>query len=959
MTQVSDIFVLTVNNVNDPPEVANELADQNATEDAVFNFTIPAGSFIDVDAGDTLTYTATLENGDPLPSWLSFDANTQTFSVTPTNDNVGSLNLKVTVNDTSLTQASDVFTLTVNNVNDPPELVQALADQNATEDAVFSFTIPAGSFIDVDAGDSLTYTATLDNGDPLPSWLSFDANTQTFSGTPTDDNVGSLNIKITVKDTSLAQASDVFTLTVNNVNDPPEVANELTDQNATEDAVFNFTIPAGSFIDVDAGDSLTYTATLENGDPLPSWLSFDANTQTFSVTPTNDNVGSLNLKVTVNDTSLTQASDVFTLTVNNVNDPPEVANELADKKALKNTPFNFTIPADSFKDVDAGDTLTYTATLENGDPLPNWLTFDTNQLTFSGTPTENNLGEQNIKVTVQDTSGDEASDVFTLTVAQFNYAPVVEQAIADQNATEDTVFNFTFSQDTFKDIDGDALTYTAILENGDPLPSWLSFNADTRTFNGTPLNKDVSNLNIKVTARDIFGVEVSDDFQLTVNNVNDAPILIQALADQKATAETTFNFTIPENTFTDVDAGDTLTYTATLENDDSLPSWLSFNANDLTFSGTPTKDNVGDLNIKVTATDAAGAKVDDVFALKVAQKSNSTTQPISVLTKITGDIFTIKNQVNGEKTKLLVKIKSNTSQEVNELGVFVVDDAQGTIDGIAPGAAGYNQAALQRAKVILSSISKLPNGFNPTDLSSLLEFSSETNLRFYLVRNSTTHAVLSGQTSFSEVLFSSDTNINVEDRGFSLKFQNLAVKIETTDLQLPLGTGLQGQHQGELIDLRDETQSVKAEFIVNREAKFNNFVGFYQVTDENGGIDTNNDGIADVLTGQAGYTQAAISNRVAGIDLTVNNQGTATFTGTFQPGAIFVPFIIVNAGPDAILDSDPKNDPTVYFPFLGANTDKADHIRLLGNNAFGFEDLANGGDKDYNDFIVRVNLSVA
>jgi hypothetical protein len=150
---------------------------------------------------------------------------------------------------------------------------------------------------------------------------------------------------------------------------------------------------------------------------------------------------------------------------------------------------------------------------------------------------------------------------------------------------------------------------------------------------------------------------------------------------------------------------------------------------------------------------------------------------------------------------------------------------------------------------------------------------------------------------------------------------------------------------------------VKADFIVNREAAFNNFVGFYRVTDANGGIDTNGDGNVDILPGQTGYIQAAIKGRVAGIDLTVNNQGTAIYSGIFQPGSIFAPFIIVNGKPDAILDSNLNNDPAVYFPFLGANTDKVDHIRLLGDNTFGFEDLPNGGDKDYNDVIVRINLT--
>ncbi|MEH2354514.1 putative Ig domain-containing protein, partial [Nostoc sp.] len=956
-TQASNIFTLTVNNTNDAPQVASPITPQQATEDAVFNFTIPANTFIDVDAGDILTYTATLENDNPLPSWLSFNATTKTFSGTPLNANVGSLNIKVIATDPSLAQISDVFVLTINNVNDAPEVANEIANQPATEDTVFNFTIPANTFIDVD-GDSLTYTATLENGDSLPSWLSFNVATKTFSGTPLNANVGSLNIKVIATDASLAQISDVFVLTINNVNDAPEVFQAIANQQATEDTVFNFTFSDNTFIDVDAGDSLTYTATLENGDLLPSWLSFNAATKTFNGTPLNADVSNFNIKVTARDIFGVEVSDDFALTVQNVNDAPELVEAIANRKILINTQFNFTIPENTFIDIDAGDSLTYTATLENGDPLPSWLTFNSATQNFSGTPTMENLGNQNIKVTVKDISGDEVSDVFVLTVAKFNSPPIVDRAIADQKATAKTTFNFTIPENTFSDVDlEDTLTYTATLDNGDPLPSWLSFNANELTFSGTPTNDHVGSLNIKVTATDPALAEISDVFALTIAKANNPPIVDRAIADQKVTAETTFNFIIPENTFSDVDIEDTLTYTATLDNGDPLPSWLSFNPNKRTFTGVPTNNNLGSLNIKVTATDPALAEISDVFALTVAQGITPEAESISLLTRITGDIFTIKNQVNGEKAKLSVKIKSNTSEEVNELGVFVVDDAEGRINGVAPGAANYTELALQRATVLLSSLGKLPNGFNPTDLSRLLEFNSESNLRFYLIRSSTTQAVLSGQTPFSQVLFSSDTN--VDNTGFSLNFQNLVFKIAATEQDPPLGTGLQGKYEPELIDLRDVKQLVKAEFVVHREAAFNNFVGFYQITDENGGIDTNGDGTADVLVGQAGYTQAAISNRVAGIDLSVANEGTASFTGTFQPGAIFVPFIIVNAGADAILDSNPNNDPAVYFSFLGANTDKADHIRLLGNNAFGFEDLANGGDRDYNDLIVRVNLSIA
>lgn|GEM_PF-5678094 len=339
---------------------------------------------------------------------------------------------------------------------------------------------------------------------------------------------------------------------------------------------------------------------------------------------------------------------------------------------------------------------------------------------------------------------------------------------------------------------------------------------------------------------------------------------------------------------------------------------------------------------------------------------------LPALNQVTEDIFQI---TGGNNLKLKVTFSSSNSQQVNELGVFIVDDVNGTINGIAPGAAGYTNAALARSKVILSAIANHPNGFNPANLVRFLEFDENAHLRFYLIKNTSQDAVNAGNSSMGDIIFSSKTTqkiINLGAEGFSLEwedsssneFKDLAVKIQAVDESLPVGTKLQGESQGEVIDLREMIDTVQANFTVYREADFDNFVGFYKVAGVNGGIDTNNDGVADVLPGQSGYIQAAVQNRIAGIDLTVSNQGTATYTGTLLGGNIFVPFIIVDGRPDALIDSNTSNNPAIYFPYLGANTDNFDHIRLLGNNVFGFEDLPNGGDQDFNDVIVKVNLSV-
>jgi RHS repeat-associated protein len=99
-------------------------------------------------------------------------------------------------------------------VDNPPMLQTTLADQTAIQEQFFSFHVSNDAFSDVDAGDSLSYTATLGNGDLLPDWLHFDAGTMTFSGTPSTGDVGKISVKVTASDSSSATASDTFDLIV-------------------------------------------------------------------------------------------------------------------------------------------------------------------------------------------------------------------------------------------------------------------------------------------------------------------------------------------------------------------------------------------------------------------------------------------------------------------------------------------------------------------------------------------------------------------------------------------------------------------------------------------------------------------------------------------------------------------------------------------------------------------------
>jgi VCBS repeat-containing protein len=129
--------------------------------------------------------------------------------------------IEVTVNDGILDSIVGRTTINVVPVNDAPVLANAVGNKGATEDSPFTFVVPANTFADVDVGDTLTLTATLANGSPLPAWLSFDPSTRTFSGTPKNENVGTLSIRVTAKDGANATASSTFDLDISNTNDSP------------------------------------------------------------------------------------------------------------------------------------------------------------------------------------------------------------------------------------------------------------------------------------------------------------------------------------------------------------------------------------------------------------------------------------------------------------------------------------------------------------------------------------------------------------------------------------------------------------------------------------------------------------------------------------------------------------------------------------------------------------------
>ena len=501
-----------------------------------------------------------------------------------------------------------------------------------------------------------------------------------------------------------------------------------------------------------------------------------------------------------------------------------------------------------------------------------------------------------------------------------NNAPVLNRAIADQTISEDQPFDITLPIDTFKDSDlADQLTYSAEPEDGSALPTWLNFDDATLRLSGTPTNSDVGSLTIKVIATDRLGESTSDRFTLTIENTNDVPTLQKAVPDKQILKDIPFTLAVPYDTFTDIDADDSLLYAATLADGSALPIWLTFDPTTRSFSGTPTDADIGSLGIKIAVTDGKGAIAEDSFDLIITRPVEEPANPDipekpKQLTPITGTNILDISQLDAIGA-ISLQTKQNGVSQVNEILVFATDIL------------GENKT--QVASFSLIKGRKLPHAYKPEFTLDRSQVTDSEFLQFEIVQNGLARIA---------------TPTIGEDGQVTLDFGSGTQLIASLVNQAPAKNLL--VDDAAAIDLTGETGLINVQFTVYREAKFNNTVGFYTSDDAEGGIQDPLTGTT-LRPGQADY-KAAVLDRQLDIKLAGQNGKLTTFSSEITGGGFLGTFLIVNG-------SNPLVDAT-FFSHAGVNSNNNDHVKALGNNIFGFEDLAGLGDRDFNDTVVQFSI---
>ncbi|EOV1971529.1 tandem-95 repeat protein [Vibrio parahaemolyticus] len=506
----NDSDSLIVNRVNDAPTVENAIADQELSEDFA-TYTIDLNdAFKDSDSALNFSVfgnsnvLVSIENGiatiSPTADWNGSEA--LTFTATdPSGESVSQ-----TVNFT-VAPVADIVADKATVVEDMPTIIKVLGnDTFEGDDKVVSLDTnngPANGTVSVNPDGSVTYT-------------------------PNDNYHGTDSFTYIVTSGGVSESTTV-NVDVTPENDAPVAKDDTTitdeDTPVTIDVLPNDTDVDGDKLSVESASVPKEQGTVEvvNGKLV--------------FTPAENFNGDAEITYTVTDGQLTDEAKV-TVTVNSVNDAPTIKVDAVESITEDAVSTDTVVATLTVRDTDTPEDQ-LTVSLENNSNGYFVLVGNEVKLTQAGVDAVNNdelnLKNLTISASVSDGVNPTANDSDSLIVNRVNDAPTVENAIADQELSEDFATYTIDLNDAFKDSDS-ALNFSVSgnsnvlvsIENGiatiSPTADWNG--SETLTFTATDSSGESISQTVNFTVAPVADI-VAD--KATV--VEDTPTIIKVLGN--------------------------------------------------------------------------------------------------------------------------------------------------------------------------------------------------------------------------------------------------------------------------------------------------------------------------------------------------------------------------------------------------------------------------------------------
>ncbi len=582
----ADAFVVTVSEPKDePPIVTTPIEDATLALDGG-SLVVDLTEVFEDPEGQSLSFEA---SADP-DGVVTLDLDGSTLTVTP--ESAGATTVTVTASDPAGNEAADAFVVTVTEANPPPTVESPIPDQVLLLGGNV-FTVDLDTVF-ADPGDALTFAVDADPDGIVMTELSGSTLTVTAEA------AGTTVVTVTATDSEGQDASDAFSVVVEEDDDPPTVENPIPDQSlALGDAPL--VVDLNDVFEDPEGKALSFAVEMDPAGVVTASLEGSV----LTVTP--KAAGSTVVTVTATDPGGGAADEEFTVTVGDGGGdlPPRVVAPIADQTLVVDGSSFVVNLAEVFEDPE-GKALSFAA---SADP-DGVVALDVTGSVLTLAPEA--VGSTVVTVTAADPAGNAAADAFIAVVAEDNRPPTVERPLADRSLAVGGTFSIALDT-VFADPEDEPLTFAVEAAPGGVVEADLDGDVLTVTAEGP------GSAVVTATATDPADQSASEAFTVTV--MDQPPRVVAPIGDATLTVggeplvvDLTGVFNDPE--------GETLTFSASAAPAGTVA--VDVDGSLLTV----TAEAPGQATVSVTATDPAGNPAADAFVVTVADQAPVVVDPV-------------------------------------------------------------------------------------------------------------------------------------------------------------------------------------------------------------------------------------------------------------------------------------------------------------------------------------------
>ncbi len=660
--------ILTVNITN-----LNEAPTNIALSSSTINENIPANSLVgqlsttDPDAGNTFVYSLVSGTGATDNAAFTIVGNELRIVASPNFEAKQTYSIRIRSTDQNGLSFEKVLGVSVTDLNDAPTDI-TLSSNSINENVPANSVVGSFSTVDPDATDSFTYQLVSGTGSTDNGSFTIVNNQLQINFSPDYEIKTSYSIRVRSLDKGGLPVEKVFTININNLNDPPTNL-APTDLSLSSSSV-NENVPAStvvgtlSTVDPNAGDTFTYQLVSGTGSTDNATFTIVNNELRINAIPDFETKPSYSIRVRTTDAGGLSFEKVLTINVSNLNEAPTDL-ILAPNNIDENVPAGSLVGNLSAVDPDQGDTFVYTLVTGTGSTDNSAFTLTSDgKLSINSSPNFEAKSDYSIRVRVTDRGGTGSSfekvllvsinDVAELgspTDLKLSNSEIAENSPASSVigaliTTDNSSGPFVYALDpTF----GDAASFTINASNQLVLTPVANYEA-----------KPSYSVRIKTTDPD--GLSLTKVLTVTVKDVNEIPTDL-------ALSTTTVDENVPANSVvgtlstTDPDAGDTFTYSLVSGTGSTDNSAFTIVNNELRINAIPNFEVKPSYSVRIRTTDRNGLFFEKALTVNVRNvgepptdiglSANSVNENVPANTAI-GTLSTVDGDTNETFTYTLV-----------------------------------------------------------------------------------------------------------------------------------------------------------------------------------------------------------------------------------------------------------------------------------------------------------------